>query len=168
MGLDQYLTREKTYIEKGGIKINKDGNVSHRVSRKHIKTVVDEIGYWRKFNALHNWFVKNCGDGIDSCQKMALSKEDFINLHSVLREVSELLKENETKTDEEGNQYREFKHLEKIKTLLPPVDGFFFGDTDIDEYYEFNVDETIKILEGIFKDEPYEELRNDYYYQASW
>ena len=27
------------------------------------------IGYWRKANAIHGWFVRECQEGIDECQE---------------------------------------------------------------------------------------------------
>ena len=27
-----------------------------------------QVGYWRKVNAIHNWFIENLTDGEDNCQ----------------------------------------------------------------------------------------------------
>lgn len=29
--------------------------------------IIEEVGYWRKANQIHNWFVENVQDGIDDC-----------------------------------------------------------------------------------------------------
>ena len=56
---------------------------------------------------------------------------------------------------------------------LPTASGFFFGGTEYDEYFYGDCEDTIKILNGIIKEE--EIVSNteglysgEYYYQASW
>ena len=43
-------------------------------------SLTKEIGYWRKANAVHSWFVENCQDGIDECQLSEVSREDLEDL----------------------------------------------------------------------------------------
>ena len=38
------------------------------------------MGYWRKANAVHNWFVDNVQDGNDGCKHYWVSKEDLQKL----------------------------------------------------------------------------------------
>ena len=40
---------------------------------------------------------------------------------------------------------------DKIDDLLPPTSGFFFGSTEIDEYYKQDVEDSIKIFEDLLK-----------------
>jgi hypothetical protein len=53
--------------------------------------------------------------------------------------------------------------------LLPPTSGFFFGSTNIDEYYWQDIEETHKQLTELL-DEITEENKWNYCieYQASW
>lgn len=50
--------------------------------------------------------------------------------------------------------------------LLPPQEGFFFGTTDIDEYYledlKYTVDTLTKLLESL------DPKQWDFFYQSSW
>ena len=50
----------------------------------------------------------------------------------------------------------------KDPTLLAPQSGFFFGSTEIDEWYWDSLRDTIQIIEDL------PEQKGDYYYQSSW
>ena len=58
------------------------------------------------------------------------------------------------------------------ETLLPTVDGFFFGSTGYDEYYFGEIERTIEIIEPVLKFAKHKLEIEDYvwevYYQASW
>jgi hypothetical protein len=116
MGLDMYLYR------------NGDNN---------------EIGYWRKANAIHKWFVDNTQDGKDECQLSNVSIEQILVLYNLCKKV--------------------LKNPEKNSCLLPTSSGFFFGSELIDENYIWNIKHTKKILKKCLK-QPNEK----YEYQASW
>jgi hypothetical protein len=109
-----------------------------------------EIGYWRKANQIHAWFVENIQDGEDECKKHYVSVE---KLQELLDEVNEVL-------DADNSE-------EKALELLPPTSGFFFGSAVIDEYYFNDLKRTKDMLEGILSNE---ELIGDWdiYYQSSW
>ncbi len=46
--------------------------------------------------------------------------------------------------------------------LLPSANGFFFGNTDYDEWYYNDIENTIKILEEALAED------GDFYYTSSW
>jgi len=163
MGLDMYLYK-KTYVknwrhmkpdELHKITIKKGGKTRKDIKPERISYIVEEVGYWRKFNALHNWFVQNCQGGVDECQQSDVSCEKLQELLEVLKNVQSLKpKDGEVTINEE-----------KLEELLPTSSGFFFGGTDYDEYYFEDIDRTVKLLEELLKeDDQYDE----YYYQASW
>ena len=113
-----------------------------------------EVGYWRKANAIHNWFVENCGGGEDTCQQMYVSLEKLEALLDICKQVS--------------------KDHGLAQVLLPTQDGFFFGSTEYDDWYFDKIEDTIKIVEPVI-----EFLKNitdkcksndwwDVVYQASW
>ena len=54
--------------------------------------------------------------------------------------------------------------LHKDPTILPPQEGFFFGSTDIDEWYWDGLKQTVNQLEKVlsFKEAV------DFEYQSSW
>jgi hypothetical protein len=107
--------------------------------------------YWRKANQIHNWFVNTLADGVDECQVIPVPRENLVALHD---RCSVLL---DTKSDE------------LAADLLPPVSGFFFGSTTIDEWYWQDVEETHKQLTELL-DEITKENEWNYTieYQASW
>ena len=164
MGLDMYF-----YARKGDYKdfskLDKaDGKVDETNYPKDLKafsgyiydrnyksaqTKTDyQIGYFRKFNALHNYIVNTFAYGVDECQDIFLYKEDVEKIKKVLDEVLEA----HTK--------------EKAKELLPTKSGFFFGDTGYgDDYFEVVKDASDlmrKILDN-FNFENYSLV-----YSASW
>jgi hypothetical protein len=51
----------------------------------------------------------------------------------------------------------------KAEQLLPSSSGFFFGNTEYDEWYYNDIQNTIEILEKALEDED-----GDYYYSSSW
>lgn len=108
-----------------------------------IKTVRAEAAYWRKANQIHNWFVTNVQGGEDECREHYVSREQLIELRDLCQEA--------IKT--------------KDATRLPPQSGFFFGSTEIDEWYWSDLVDTVdqinKALEGFPKSW-------DFYYRSSW
>jgi hypothetical protein len=103
----------------------------------------DEIAGWRKFNALHQWFVENL-EGVDNCEYSPVSKEKLEELVKTLEELQK------TKNTE----------------LLPTQSGFFFGSTDYDEWYWNYVERTILILKDILVDFDFE--NDQLLYSANW
>ncbi len=155
MGLDMYLYK-RTYVknwefmdesQKHRISIEKDGKVREDIKPERITYITEEVAYWRKFNALHAWFVENCQDGIDNCKEHYVSKQQLEELLSTLKEIDS---SNEISTAEEN---------------LPTQSGFFFGGTEYDEYYFEEVKETIETLESLLSEE---NLDASYFYCSSW
>lgn len=109
------------------------------------------VVYWRKANHIHGWFVKNVQEGTDDCGTYYVSEDKLQQLHDL---CDELLKDRDT---------------DKAAELLPPESGFFFGNTEVDEWYwsktEHTRDELAKILAAIAdKTTP----RFSYHYHSSW
>lgn len=144
MGLDMYLTAERGMYEHKELEesIKKVLKPEEQVFK--ISEIILELGYWRKANAIHNWFVKNCQDGVDECQKTFVTKDQLQKLLDVCKEVQ--------------------KNHDKAQELLPSASGFFFGNIDYDEYYFICIDSTIQILENVMK------IDNSWFihYQSSW
>jgi hypothetical protein len=109
-------------------------------------SLTKEIGYWRKANAIHSWFVENCQDGIDECQLSEVSRED----------LEELLE----------NCYKVVNKKSNPEETLPPTAGFFFGSTEIDQYYMDDIKSTISILENAIGKTDWE--KEIVFYRASW
>lgn len=159
MGLDMYLTGdlylwaskdEDKEIAKQvdrllGTDLSFDSG-SYRASR--VKSIGLDIFYWRKANAIHQWFVENCQEGDDDCKRYFVENEQIQELIDLCNE--ELKAKG---TDEAGS-------------FLTPTDGFFFGGTDLDDYYYEELQRTIDGLSKYLASET--SKRCDLYYQSSW
>jgi hypothetical protein len=133
MGLDMYLHAKK-YV--GGW-----AHMSDTTEYKSLRALYPDVpvsdgspsievqftvGYWRKANAIHNWFVQNVQDGEDECRPHYVSREKLIQL-------------------------RDDCNLEMLVPsgagVLEPTSGFFFGSTERDEWYYRSLEDTIKIVD---------------------
>ena len=104
-----------------------------------------QVGYWRKVNAIHNWFVEELADGKDECQPIYVPRSSLIDLKIRCEEV---LADNS-----------------KADTLLPTGSGFFFGSTEYDDWYFYGIEKTVKIISKLIEDVPEGWA---FEYQASW
>ena len=156
MGLDMYLSK-KTYVKqwehKGDenfqVEVTKKGEPVSHIKSERISYVEEEVGYWRKSNQIHNWFVQNVQNGTDDCGTYFVSEEQ-------LEELLELCK-------------RVIENNELAEELLPSTDGFFFGSTDYDEWYFKDLTNTIKIIETLLSERNENGyLDGDIYYHSSW
>jgi hypothetical protein len=154
MGLDMYLTK-KTCVKNWSynapkdvfkITVKKGGKPFKNIDVKKIVYIEEEAGYWRKANMIHNWFVDNVQDGKDDCRDYYVDISKLEELLRICKQVS--------------------KNHSVAEELLPSKSGFFFGDTDYDEWYYKDVEETIKLLEDILTKEGSKEA--EYYYRSSW
>jgi hypothetical protein len=110
------------------------------------KEVGFRVAYWRKANAIHAWFVKNVQEGRDECQESYVSREQLEELVEVCKQVIE---------------------KPKLSTeLLPPQSGFFFGSTEVDEWYLHDLEHTVKTLQKALAEPAFN--KGDFYYQSSW
>lgn len=130
MGLDMYLYGVKQEFEKHDYNIG-----GYKEST--------EIGYWRKANAIHRWFVENCQDGIDNCATYYVGESDLKELRDLCIQILD--------------------DRDKASELLPTQEGFFFGTTEYGEDYTYDLLETIKICEWALNQD------FDYFeYHSSW
>lgn len=136
-----------------------------------------EIGYWRKANEVHKWFVDNCQNGVDDCGCYQVDKSDIENLLEICNTIksSITLIEREAEVVIGYNKEGQIKEKRKIKyiedssiceELLPTESGFFFGGTDYDEWYAHDIDETIEILERVLTETDFE--KEIVFYHSSW
>lgn len=148
MGLDMYLTARRYLFEYepqcSEIKAKIDAVLA--TSLGSAKEVAIGVGYWRKANAIHRWFVDNVQDGVDNCQETWLERTDLEKLLIVVDQALE--------------------NRELAGQILPPGEGFFFGSTDLDEYYFQDLEDTKRVLEKIINAPDFKDW--DFYYRASW
>lgn len=165
MGLDMYLHAKK-YVEKvnwNALQNNSDLSYSspEAVYPKFNDLMeISEMGdiatdiygasvevtcaYWRKANQIHAWFVKNVQNGEDDCDSYYVSQSKLIELLTTCRQAL----------------------FSKDPSLLPPQSGFFFGSTDIDQWYWEDIKNTIKQLKRVSELPDFEQL--SFSYQSSW
>jgi len=157
MGLDSYLFAEKFLslsdnreeFEKITESLGLTGLIHHNAPTARTRV---EIVYWRKANQIHNYFV-SLGDGEDNCEDIHVSREDLENLLTRCR----LALETQNKPGEGP------------EAILPTKSGFFFGSTDYDEYYYYQLEYTSAKLEKILAHEDFKDNWNwGFVYQASW
>lgn len=126
------------------------------------KTIFEQIGYWRKANHIHKWFVDNVQNGVDECDTYEVTKEQLEDLLNVCRKVldgSKLVKGKVVNGQkyENGkmvNIYQDGEYIEDssvAEELLPTTSGFFFGGTEYDEWYYKDVENTINIIEDVLR-----------------
>lgn len=143
MGLDMYLSAKRSFYasnwDKGTDREQKpefQANVAIRKVLDDLKVAPPEssnlnyielrteVYYWRKSNAIHAWFVRECQDGKDECQYTDVEPSKIEELANICSELS----------------------LAKVPALamqkLPPTSGFFFGSTDIDDYFWQDIEQT--------------------------
>ena len=134
MGLDMHLHAEKFF---SGFEITRDEefskilaaiNVNEADSEKSL-TVSIEVGYWRKANCIHKWFVDNVQEGEDDCGDYEVSNDKLKELLDLIDQV--------------------LANKKKAHKLLPNQSGFFFGSQDYDEYYFQDLEYTKKLIEGV-------------------
>lgn len=188
MGLDMYLTRKRS-LGKAKVKISVleneyslYNNVGKEIEIRDCRYIEEEVGYWRKANQIHKWFVDNVQGGNDDCREYWVSTDKLKELLNICKEIKEkvIMKKgkvsNGQKMTEDGwvdiledGEY--ISNPEICEELLPVESGFFFGSTAYDQWYMENIDNTIKIIEKILKEEEKikeEHIWCDYYYQSSW
>jgi len=187
MGLDMYLHRKENVYGEPAIEIKKANKLPLR-SEKHpqfewvqLKT---ECAYWRKANAIHKWFIDNCGGGDEDKREMEVSLEQLKELVEVCKKVilsinlvdGKVSNGYTIRKNKDGKMERLYNFVDGqvvedatiCKKLLPTCSGFFFGSTDYDEYYVEYLTDTIAQLEGVIKDAEESDKDVWFEYYASW
>jgi hypothetical protein len=146
--------------------------------------------YWRKANAIHGWFVRECASGVDECQPIFVPRHKLRELRNdcvqALADKAKNLVPDEDETSggtviiplsEDGTttfsaimDYIKTEQAQASHTLvetadpLAPVNGFFFGSDSKDEWYYRDIEETLSIIDQALglSDEW------EFIYQASW
>lgn len=154
MGLDMYLYAKNylsSFIEEDKEKAEQIAalfpelaGMKCNIGTSAVKYVTIEVGYWRKANAIHDWFVQNVQDGVDKCDPHYVSRKQLEELKSLCQRV--------------------IADPSLAGELLPTASGFFFGNTEYDDWYMEKLKNTIEIVDSALK------LPDDwdFEYQSSW
>ena len=139
MGLDMYLSAKRymstVFRKEDGEKqeaIQKlfpelAGKAGRWGDASPVKEVSIEAGYWRKANAIHDWFVRECQGGEDNCGYYYVGREQLTELKALCEQV--------------------LADKKQAKELLPTASGFFFGSQEYDQYYFDDLEATVKIID---------------------
>lgn len=165
MGLDMFLVM-KTFQERHTYSQDDEGNLKQKINPEYVQLIKKitlgdledghthgieiamNVMYWRKANAIHRWFVDKLNNGEDDCRPIWVGREQLLALLDTCEDVF--------------NAHTEEKAME----LLPPGEGFFFGSTNIDDWYWSDLEYTIKRLKVIL--DKTEDKLVQFEYQASW
>lgn len=155
MGLDMYLSAKKylspfNEVDKDSIKtIDKMFGVDTDFQNDCYASGIEfSVCYWRKANAIHQWFVNNVQDGVDDCKEYCVSREQ---LESLVEDCKKVL---------------ESRSVDVAEAILPSQHGFFFGTTEYDDWYFDNVEYTHARIEKLLNDSAF--ANASFYYLASW
>ena len=185
----------------GKISYGIDGYKSDKYGRNNGIEVKTNVAYWRKANAIHSWFVNNVQNGKDDCEEYEVSEGQLHELYDICKDIitkADGLKLSIPKKYWDKDWYKDMdkeiffnsKNLKKmfksgifnyvfdnrelkdyIVDKLPPCKGFFFGSTDIDGNYLYDIVKTVFMLDDLFKTLEVENKNKEYpalYYRASW
>lgn len=162
MGLDQYLYAKGYYspADWRGEKSNETfDKIVETVGAEKMKTLTEypsaqvtiSVGYWRKVNSVHQWFVDNCQDGNDDCREAYVSREQLQELLRICEVV--IMDKALLETDETA------------KAMLPTASGFFFGSQDYDDWYYKDLEYTRDLLKQVLETVPEDWT---FAYNSSW
>jgi hypothetical protein len=121
-------------------------------------SIFEEVGYWRKANAIHNFFVQECQKGIDECQLSIVKKS---HLQDLLKRCERAMSLKDIYLNDGV-----IENGEGLETFLPTRSGFFFGGTEFDEWYFNDIEQTIELITKVLEETDFE--RQVIFYRSSW
>ena len=92
---------------------------------------------------------------------MALTRQDWEQTKDKFIDTADMLHKHLV-------GYDILKDHSKAGELLPPQGGFFFGSTEIDEWYFEDLKSTVKQLTPVIKECSSDNFDVTLYYQSSW
>ena len=140
--------------------------------------ICEHVGYWRKANAVHKWFVDHVQNGEDDCAyHREVKKEDLEDLRDACEKVlrSAVLVNGKVKNGYRWTNNGEEPIWEDGKTVadatvcrevLPIARGFFFGGTEYDEWYINDIRYTYELCCKLLKETDFD--KQMIYYCSSW
>lgn len=132
---------------------------------------LEELGYWRKANAIHNWLSR-----ADSGEDVEVSWDNLMRLGEICTEVLQSTSLESAKVMNGsrlvGGSWEpnivsglRLSNITVAESLLPTQDGFFWGSTAYDQGYWNDLLHTIIIINKILL------VKNKYkkfIYNANW
>jgi hypothetical protein len=155
MGLDMYLNAKRYLSDYNEADLAKKREMMNlfpelavyltQENGHPIKEITASVGYWRKANAIHGWFVQEVQEGEDDCNEYYVSREKLEELKNLCEQV--------------------LANRSLAAKLLPSTSGFFFGGTEYDDSYFSDLELTVEIVNDtlLLSDKDW-----NFYYQSSW
>lgn len=141
-------------------------------------SIMEHVGYWRKENMIHQWFVDHVQNGVDDCHyHNECTKEILEELLDTCEKVKQIavLKPGKVVNGQTlingkwKNCYEDGEvivNADEVAALLPTQGGFFFGGTEYDNWYMRGIEDTIDILTRVLETTDFE--KEMVYYVSSW
>lgn len=157
--LDAYEAWEQKYSYEEFQRLTEEQKEEYRDSEPEYDDEMygKELMYWRKSNQIHNWFVQNCQGGVDDCGRYAITVADLMKLKELCEKVLTMteIKQEERPTYPNGWFSEPVYVMQDVRLLtdegmkfafehLPTRSGFFFGDTDYDDWYVLQLKDTVE------------------------
>lgn len=154
-----------------------DWDTEHRLPCSSLQ---QEVGYWRKANAIHMWFVDNVQNGEDDCcYHREVTEDDLLDLRYRCKTIIESTVMVNTKI-KNGMHYdfdsqtwqaimedgKAVLNPDICEQMLPTTDGFFFGSTEYDQWYMDDIVYTYELCETLLKETDFE--NEMLFYLSSW
>ena len=162
MGLDMYLNiihyvyndeEKPDELQKLVILFTQKGNkIFEDMKDYELQSLKFEVGYWRKANQIHKWFLENVQENDDDCGDYEVSLE---KLQELLNIVNNILKIKDKK-----------EKIKLAKAFLPTQEGSFFGGYSYDTFYFDDLKNTKNIIEKLLKVKNIKDYSIEYH--ASW
>lgn len=111
------------------------------IQLKRISSIKEEVGYWRKANAIHRWMVKNVQNGQDDGKPYTMEEPQITKLLQLCEMV--------------------MKNKKFANKLLPTEQGFFWGETEYDDYYYEQIEYTKEVMKAALVE------KGEYIYESS-
>lgn len=184
MGLDMYLYK-RIYVKNWShtepnkayeITVKKGGEPCNNINTNKLVYLYEDVAYWRKANQIHKWFVDNVQNGEDDCKDYYLTNKDLRQLVDTCikvrdslinsgyhNEPEEVMVVNNGKVSNVMQDVKFYSNTDLASELLPTTDGFFFGNTQYNEYYLQDIEDTISLLSPHLDDN-----ESDFIYHSSW
>lgn len=108
--------------------------------------------YWRKTNSVHAWFVDECQDGVDDCRTTPVHVEQLALLKAKCDQAVEAFDNGD---------------LDRAESIMSPRSGFFFGSTELNEWWRNDLAYTSEGIERVVR-QAIELGGIEFSYHSSW
>lgn len=117
-----------------------------------VYSIFNQLGRFCKTNHIINWFYKNVMNGELDKNFHEVSKEQICSLYHICKKIRdtgiELIEKNKHGID----ALNKYDVDESVTNLLPPLygnKGMFFGSTECDSFYAYQIIRAVDILKNI-------------------